>query len=146
MTKRWIGGGMLAAALIAGGCGGESSGPSNEEIFGTWRAAKVEYLAVAGGARVDLIGAGGSATLVLNQNMSGSYSYTPPGGAAELRTFTWSRDGENATWQYGPGNDDNFRTSLNGGVYGLELNGTKLFDCDGDGTREAAHWTLEFRR
>ena len=133
----------LTAALI--GCGGPS-GPSNPEIYGTWRAVKVEYVAKSGGARVDLIAAGGTVVLVLNQNMSGTYTYTRPGAQAEVRTFTWSRDGENITWEYQPGNDDNFTVSLTGGTLRFMINGGKPYDCDGDGTPELADWTLEFVR
>ncbi|MBL8986598.1 MAG: hypothetical protein JNJ80_10025 [Gemmatimonadetes bacterium] len=138
---------IIGLAVGFGACGShEPSGPSNDEIFGTWHATQVEYVSTTGGQRVDLIARGGSAVLVLGSDMSGTYSYQPPGGSVELRTFTWSRDGENITWLYGPGNDDNFKLSTTGGLLRFSHNGTKAFDCDGDGTQEPAAWTLTFAR
>lgn len=136
---------VLAGAVVVLACGGEQ-GPSNDEIYGTWRATKVEYADLNSAAKEELISLGGTATLVLNRDMSGTYTYTPPGGQAEVRSFTWSRDGENITWQYQPGNDDNFRVALASGTLQFYLNVAKSYDCDHDGELEQVSWSLAFVR
>lgn len=139
---------LLAATLIVG-CRGnsESTGPTSAEITGSWRATSWEYVAVAGSQRVDLMTLGDDATLVLNAGGSGSLTRNPAGGGAPVsRTFTWSRDGGNITLQYAPGNDDNFGVSLTSGTLRLTKNGPVSYDVNGDGTGEAANWSLAFVR
>jgi hypothetical protein len=138
---------VLAAMALAStlACAGGESGPPAEELIGTWQATRHRYVAVEDGATVDLI-PGGTGVLVLNADRSGTYTYTPDEEGAEVRVFTWSQDGENLTWQYGPGNDDNFKVALEGGTLSLSLNGVKGYDVNGDGTGETCRWTLAFTR
>lgn len=141
---------LLALALtatLAAACGSdEPSGPPNDQITGTWQATSWRYTATTGGATIDLIATGSAATLVLDANGTGSLTRTPPGAAPVGMSFDWERDGQNISFIYMPGNDDNFVVSLSGGTLTLTLNATKSYDVNNDGTQEPCSWVLQFTR
>lgn len=141
--------GLLLLASLGSACRGNSepSGPSNAEITGTWTATSWKYVAVGGGASVDLMTNGETATLILQSGGSGSLSRTPAGSAPVVSNFTWTRDNSFISFIYGPSQDDNFRVALTSGTLTLSLNGaTKSYDVNGDGTGEATNWSMAFTR
>lgn len=137
---------VLSLGTVLGACHTSPTGPANEEITGVWHATSWKYVAVSGTGQIDLITTGQSAVLTLNANLTGTLVRTPNGGAPVTASFTWARDGENISFIYGPGNDDNFVVTLSGGTLGLSQNGIKMFDVNADGTDEQARWKMAFAR
>jgi hypothetical protein len=134
--------------LIAGtGCGDDNpSGPSKDEITGTWQATKVEYTTPAGVPMVDLVALGGSASLVLNPDNTLVYTITPAGGVANVTDGTWqlstdmmtvTPSGMSFSWQF----DVDFSGDQ------LRMSGADVeFDYDNDDIDEPAKLNLVFTR
>jgi hypothetical protein len=80
----------LTLALALTSCSDDSTAPKPAELAGTWTATKVEYVSKTSSARVDLIAAGGSASLVLTEDRRFQYVETPHGGTPDTLTGTWS--------------------------------------------------------
>lgn len=147
MGWRWLTSSLIVLAVAGVGCGDdEPSGPSEDEITGTWLATKVEYTNPEVGPAVDLIALGGSASLILNPDNSLAYTVTPSGGAADVTEGTWQLGGQVMTitpagmpfsWQ--------FEVDFSGD--GLRMSGANVeFDLDDDDIDEPAELNLEFTR
>jgi hypothetical protein len=141
----------LAALLAgAGACGGgDSNGPSEESLVGTWVAAKAEFVSVANPSlKVDLIGLGGSIRLVLSSGHQFTLTIKPPGGAEEQSTGTWNSSGDEFVLRFAAGpliGDMAFDVSLSGNT--LTLTGADAeFDVDGQGGDEPAKLNLTMIR
>jgi len=93
-TMTWSGSLALGLGMAAACGGGDSVGPPKEQIVGSWAATKVEYVSTTGLGTVELIGAGGTATLVLNADNTWVFTYTPPGGTSEVQTGTYELNGD----------------------------------------------------
>jgi hypothetical protein len=134
--------------LVVGmGCGDDNpSGPSKDEITGTWQATKVEYTTTAGVPMADLIALGGSASLVLNADNSLVYTITPAAGVPNVTTGTWHLSTDMMTvtpsgmlfsWQF----DVEYTSDQ------LRMSGADVeFDYDNDDIDEPAKLNLVFTR
>lgn len=143
--------GILLSALVVAagvsGCSGKSAtGPSADEITGAWRATKVEYVSHAGGASVDLIAAGGSATLELGADGTFRFTVDTAGDPPETLAGSWRLDGDVMTVRpQGRSFDWQFDVEFTGAA--LRLTGASVeFDVDGDDRDEEADLNLEFVR
>jgi hypothetical protein len=133
----------IALLLSAAACGDDSAGPTASQITGTWQATQVEFVRVAAPAvSVDLIAAGGSATLVLASDRNFTYTVTPPGELTGLETGTWELDGAILTMT--PTHltfSLQFEVQLSGDT--LRLSGADAeYDFDGDHVAEPAKLNL----
>ncbi|MBS1242166.1 MAG: hypothetical protein H6R40_1593 [Gemmatimonadetes bacterium] len=120
----WVG----AAVALAVACS-DDTGPSEDELVGTWNATKLEF--VAPGVAVDAIAFGATMQLVLGSN--GTYTVTLgfPGEGTETETGTWSAS-EDVLTLSGSDGDMQFDMSLSGNT--LTLTGADgEFDVDDDG-------------
>ena len=147
MRMRWLAGCMVLLLVVGVGCGDDDpSGPSKDEITGTWQATKVEYTTPAGVPMMDLIALGGSASLVLDADNSLVYTVTPAGGTAKVTTGTWQLSTDMITvtptgmlfsWQF----DVEYSSDE------LRMSGADVeFDYDDDDIDEPAKLNLVFTR
>ncbi|MGD2152406.1 MAG: lipocalin family protein [Gemmatimonadales bacterium] len=84
---------LLAGAALA--CGSDGVGPAPDQIAGTWTATKMEYVSVAQPAQtVDLIDEGGTATLLLNEVGTYTFTVTPNGEPQTVETGDWELNGD----------------------------------------------------
>jgi hypothetical protein len=147
MRLRWFAACTGLLMVLGMGCGDDNpSGPSEDEITGTWQATKVEYTTSAGVPMIDLIALGGSASLVLNADNSLVYTVTPAGGSANVTTGTWqlsanmiavTPSGMPFSWQF----DVEYTSDE------LRMSGADVeFDYDDDDIDEPAKLNLVFTR
>jgi hypothetical protein len=133
----WLG----AGAALAVACS-DDTGPSEDELVGTWNATKLEF--VTEGLTFDAIAFGATLQLVLRGD--GTYTVTLgfPGEPAETETGTWSAS-EDVLTLSGSSGDMQFDMSLSGGT--LRLTGADgEFDIDDDGVDEPVKVNLTLVR
>ncbi|UCC49250.1 MAG: lipocalin family protein [Gemmatimonadota bacterium] len=133
----------IALLLSAAACGDDSAGPTAGEITGTWQATQVEFVRVATPAvSVDLIAAGGSATLVLASDSNYTYTETPAGELPQIETGTWELHGAILTMTPSDSRFSlQFEVALSGDT--LRLSGADVeYDFDGDHVAEPAKLNL----
>ena len=133
--------------MILSGCGSDkATGPASDDILGTWNATKDEYVSKSTSTKVDLIAAGGTATIELRSDQTFAFTCTPSGDTAQVTTGTWELPGDifraTATGMSWPWEWD---VTLAAGVLTLTGAGAE-YDCDHDGTPEDATWNLTFVR
>jgi hypothetical protein len=136
---------LLAAGAV--GCARESTGPGQQEIVGSWTATKCEYVSTTGLGTVDLIAAGGSATMALNADRTFVYMYSPPTGPPETLTGTWEMTSPDlmrvtpagASWYWA------WDVALSGNTLTLTGAGAE-YDFNHDGFGESAKWNLVLTR
>jgi len=138
---------LLVLAPVMWGCGEKNAGPAVSEIIGTWQATKDEYVSqTPPHPSVDLIAAGGTAVLVLNADSTMVMTETPAGGSPMVLNATWELTTD--LMRVHPGGMSWYwvwDVSFSGNT--LQLTGAdKNFDCNGDGTPEAADWNLTLTR
>lgn len=151
MRAPWFAVGLIALSVAATSCGDETTAPKPAELAGTWNATKIEYVNRANPSQhVDLIAAGGSATLTLGTDRSFRYivaaagdtpdttsgTYEVKGDAGDLMVWTIPFDGGALEWP--------FDFSWSGDT--MTLSAGANYDFAGDGTPEAADWNMAFRR
>lgn len=142
---RMVAGIGLAALLGATACGGDdAAAPDKDELAGNWRATKIEYVSVASPAqKVDLATLGVTVTLALNAGGTFVLTTTPPGGAAQTLSGTWSasRDVLTLHWSGQFSGDMQFDMALSGNT--LSLSGADAdYDVNGDDRDEPAKLNL----
>lgn len=130
---------VFAALALSLACGDGGGGPSRDKFAGTWDATKLEFTNTANTSeKVDIIALGG--TYVIELASSGSYSavLTPPGGAPEVTTGTWSASADIFKLkETGTSGDMQFDYNLSGNT--LTVSGANTdFDFDGDDVPEPA--------
>lgn len=123
---------LFLITLLACNGGSDVSGPASDDITGTWQATRVLYTGLSKSGSLELISAGGTATLVLNADGTLLFTVSPPGGPEEMTTGRWDLDGDVMTvtpsgmpfsWE--------FDVSFSGNE--LRLSGAHVaFDIDGD--------------
>jgi hypothetical protein len=89
MNPRWQAAGLIVLLTTLASCGDKGTAPKPEVMAGTWTASKVEYVSRTSSSRVDLVAAGGSATLVLDAAGSFLYVETPAGGQPDSTAGSW---------------------------------------------------------
>jgi len=120
----WVG----AAAAMAVACS-DDTGPSEDELVGTWNATKLEF--VGGGLTLDVIAFGATLRMVLRDDQTYTITLGFPGEPSETETGTWSASKDVLTLSDSDG-DMQFDMSLNGKT--LTLTGANgEFDVDDDG-------------
>jgi hypothetical protein len=133
LRKYWLSG---AAAALAVACS-DDTGPSEDELVGTWNATKFEFVSVANpNLKLDAIAFG--ATLMMVLHSDGTYTITTgfPGEPTETETGTWSASEDVFTLSDSEG-DMQFDMSLSGNT--LTLAGADgEFDLNDDGIDEPA--------
>lgn len=127
---------LMGLALLA--CDDDSPG---SPLFGTWDVTKSEYVGVGEPPEtIDVIAAGGSGTIAFNADASYNATITPPGGASERSSGTWSftetsltmrESGSSVTWV--------FDRVMEGDT--MVLSGADA-EFDFDGTPEPATWNV----
>lgn len=128
----WLG----TAAALSLACS-DDTGPSEDELTGTWVATKVELVSVANPAlKIDLIALGGTARLVLSASNTFTLTLTAPGRFQDVITGTWSASKDVLTLTDADG-DMQFDMSLSGDT--LTLTGADMdYDFNDDDVDEPA--------
>jgi hypothetical protein len=128
----WLG----AVAAVAVACS-DDTGPSEDELAGSWLATKLELVSVASPAtKVDLITLGATVRLVLSESHMYTLTLTVPDEPEEVVTGTWSASEDVLTLTEADG-DLQFDMSLSGNT--LHLTGADAeFDFNGDDIDEPA--------
>ena len=130
----------VAFAVLAGACGDGGTGPAEEELTGTWRATKMEFVSVSNPAqKVDVITLGVTATLALNAGGTFFLTSTEPGHSAETLSGTWSASADVLTlkWTTPFTGEWQFDMALSGGS--LTLSGADAeYNIDGVGGDDPA--------
>jgi len=129
---------LAPVALAALACGG-SDEPSVESLSGIWTVTKLEFVSTANPAvTVELIAAGATATLNLNDTGGYAVTVTLPGQAPETTTGTWSHTNDTLTLvETGSSGDMTFALSLGNDVMTLTGANTE-YDFNDDGTDDPA--------
>lgn len=144
-AKRMVLAAACASALVA--CD-DGTGPSAEELAGTWNATKAELVSVANPSiRLDVVALGGTVQLVLNENKTFTLTSTLPGEPAEVASGTWSSSVDQLTLTFTSGlsGDMQFDMALSGDT--LTLGGADDdFDFNDDGVEEPAKVYLTLAR
>jgi hypothetical protein len=84
---------VLLGAVAFASCKDDTTGPQPSEINGLWHATKAEYVSRdSPPIRVDIVAAGGSATLDLQANQHFAYTETRNGEAPFTVVGTWKFD------------------------------------------------------
>jgi len=140
-TKVWW---LGAAAAMAVACS-DDTGPSEDELTGSWLATKVELVSVANPAtKVDLVALGGTVRLVLSASNTYTLTLVVPGEPQEVITGTWSASEDVLTLTDDDG-DLQFEMSLSGDT--LTLSGADAeFDFNDDSIDEPAKVNLTLVR
>ncbi|MBI5838437.1 MAG: hypothetical protein HZB25_14465 [Candidatus Eisenbacteria bacterium] len=146
-AKRLLPAALLLLAVFVLSCGSsEITAPPKDEITGTWNATKVEYAATGSSARVDLVSAGGTATLALRADSTFQYSVTPAGGAPAVINGRWLV-GTDILTLTPSGSPWSWAWSVTLAADTLRLTGANAeYDFDSDTVMEAAKWNLAFVR
>jgi hypothetical protein len=133
-------------ALAVLSCGGTDE-PSIASVSGLWTATRLEYVSVADPAvKVDVIAAGGTATIDLNDNGMYTAVITPPGAAPETTTGTWSYTADTFTLVE-TGSSGNMTFDMSLGNDAMTLTGADTeFDFNDDGTDEPAKLNISLVR
>jgi hypothetical protein len=94
----------LLTLLLMGlaSCGDEATAPKPAELAGTWTATKAEYVSKSTSSRVDIIAAGGAATLVLTTDSRYEYIEIPSGGTPDTTQGGWSASADVMTFTFDP--------------------------------------------
>jgi len=137
--RAWTRAALAATVAVVVGCGSDSTGPTTDDLTGTWRVTKLEFVNVANQTnRVDAIALGGNATITLNADHTFSLIATLPGELAETVTGTWASSQDTFSM---------FPTGMSGSwVFDMSLSGSTLtigganvdFDFNDDGVDEPA--------
>jgi hypothetical protein len=147
-VRRMLVAGILAGAV--GACGDKDTGPSPDELAGTWIATKAEFVSVATPSlKFDLIARGATVSLVLTASKTFTLTITPP-GEPELKSLgNWSTlEGDELKLTFSSGSMQgamNFDMGLSGDT--LTLAGADYqFDIDDNGTVESVKFNLTMAR
>ncbi len=136
----------MVAALAVGAiaCSGDDGGGGNPaDLVGTWTASKVEFVSATYGT-VDLVSKGGSATLVLNSNMTYTATVRMPGQPDQVMTGTWNTS-DGLSLVESPTSQMQFNYVLAGNT--LTLTGAdSSFDFNGDSIWEPAKLNITASR
>lgn len=137
----WAKSGLLLLGLIAAACS-SGTAPPVDDFVGTWHATKVEYVSKTGLGTVDIVGAlNNTVTLQLNADKTAVLTITPPGGAPQVTTGTWSNSIDVLNFTVGASSGWSWDYSLSGGT--LTLTGAdSSYDFDHDGNQDEADFNL----
>ena len=130
----------VAAVALLVGCGGDSgspTGPSASTLAGTWKATKAEFVSTTNASqRVDIVAAGTSLTLTLDNGGSYTQRIVDPGQAGQTTTGSWTASQDVLTLRpTGMTWDIQFNMNLAGST--LSLSGGHVeFDVNLDGRDE----------
>lgn len=139
MRRNMIIAGVAAACALSLACGDGGSAPSRSKFAGTWDGTKLEFTKVGSpSTKVDVIAAGGTVVVVLDEGGTYEWTLTPPGGPPETSTGTWSASADVFTIrESGVAWEMQFDWSMSGST--LTLSGADGdFDFNGDDIMEAA--------
>lgn len=136
----WLG--IAAAGAIA--CS-DDTGPTEDELTGSWLATKVELVSVENpSVKVDLVALGGTVRLVLAESNTYTMTLSYPGLAGEVITGTWSASEDVLTLNDQDGNFQ-FDMSLSGDT--LTLAGADAeYDFDDDDVDDPAKLNITLVR
>jgi hypothetical protein len=134
---------VLAGSLLS--CG-DGTGPSTDDLAGTWLATKAEIVSVANPAvKVDLVALGGTVRLVLTAAHAFTLTVSMPGEPQEVTTGTWSSSVDVLTLNDGAADIWQFEMTLDGDT--LRLTGADIeFNVDGVGGDDPAKLNLVLSR
>jgi len=133
---------LLAAA--AAGCSGDGTeAPSVENLARAWHLTKCEYVKESDAAvKADLVAAGWTIDLNINDNGHFLYAWTPTGGSGESYGGTWAVDGSKVVLTR-DGSAFSWTFTAEVGETAMTMRGAHAeFDFEDDGTPEPAVWNL----
>jgi hypothetical protein len=137
---------LLALLLCAvASCGDdEPTAPKPAELAGTWTATKDEYVSKTTSARIDIVAAGGSATLKLDAGGTFEFVEIPSGELPDTSRGDWSASGDVMTVHIdGQSGERQYDLYFSGNV--LRLTGAGAWYDFGTGGEETTH-NLELTR
>jgi hypothetical protein len=121
-------------AVLATACGDDGTAPSEEQLAGTWKATKAEFVSKANSSqKVEIVALGATVTVTLTEGGAFTLVVSIPGSPVETNTGTWSASGEVLTLHFATGfiGQWEFDMSLSGNT--LTLSGADAeFDVNGD--------------
>ncbi|WP_420600987.1 hypothetical protein [Flagellimonas sp.] len=124
------------------------TGISISDIQGSWNAIRVEFDIAGSGASlaIDVIQAGGSATLVIQPNGRFTLTITQMGESPEVTTGQMSVDEDLLVIEFddSPGESEFFGVRSTENT--LSINGPAEFDLDNDGMDDPARVEMDFER
>ena len=126
----------------------EGDGISMSDIAGTWTATRAFFSRAADGpaVSVEVVGLGGTATLVVQTNGRFTFTTTLPGEAAEVTTGQLGFDEDLLVVIYDDEPDDFEFFGIRFSGNNLSINGQGTYDFDDDGTEEPAIIELDLVR
>jgi len=138
---------VVVLVAVVGGCG-SGTAPSPQELAGTWRATRVEFVSAANPAtKVELVSTGAVYTLTLTASGTFTLTGTHPGDdpLSVAGTYSASVDVLTLTYTSGFFGESQFDMSLNGNS--LRLDGGHVpYDVNGDDQDEEALLNLVLAR
>jgi hypothetical protein len=151
MRARWFAIGLVTLAVGVASCGDKETAPEPAELAGTWNATKVEYVNRTNSSqRVDLVAAGGSATLTLGADRTFRFILAAAGDTPDTTSGTYEVKGDVGdlmVWKIpfdGGELESAFDFTWSGDSMTLAAGAN--YDFAGDGTPEASDWNMAFRR
>jgi Lipocalin-like domain len=134
---------MLVLTTLSA-CGDKASAPDPAELADTWTATKAEYVSKTTSAEVDIVAAGGTASLDANGRFE--YVETPSGGTPESTHGDWSASADVMTMTVdGLSGNRQFDLYFSGNTLRL-TGGDVLYDFGPGGGLQEADQNLELRR
>ncbi len=134
----------LMAAAVGLACSGSDpvEAPTTENFARAWTITKCEYRSTANDDAVELVGAGWTIMLWVNDNGMFLLSRTPPGGTEELIGGSWSASGRTVTFTpVGAAYSWQFSGRVKGET--MTLAGAHAeYDLDDDGAPEDVVWNM----
>ena len=126
----------------------EGTNISMSDIAGTWTATRAFFSRTETGPAVDveIVGQGGTATLVIQTNGRFTFTTQLPGDAPDVTTGQLGFDEDLLVVIYDDEPDDFTFFGIRFSGTTLSINGQGTYDFDGDGSEEAAVIELDFVR
>ena len=126
----------------------EGDGISMSDIAGTWTATRAFFSRAADGpaVEVEIVGQGGTATLVIQTNGRFTFTTTLPGEAPDVTTGQLGFDEDLLVVMYDDEPDDFSFFGIQFSGNNLSINGQGTYDFDDDGSEEAAVIELDLVR
>jgi hypothetical protein len=135
---------MVLFSIAAAWLGCAPSGPSEEELVGTWQATKIEYVSTTGQGQVDIVPLGAGMKFELHADKTGVFTFTRVGGhPVDVMTGTWESSVDLFRFILAPNNDWSWDMMKSGAQLLLNRTGAS-WDFNDDGFQEDAdeHVTL----
>ena len=98
MRAQWCAALLAVTAIALASCSDKATAPKPAELAGTWPATKAEYVSKSTASRIDIVAAGGAATLVLDAGGRYEYVEIPSGEPPDTTRGGWSASADVMTF------------------------------------------------